>query len=55
MVLPLTVLEATKGTAGFGETVIYVFGDRGVIGDYIAEVCKLLHRVEWVAVDGDLG
>lgn len=46
------MLEATKGIAGFGETVVHVFGDRGVIG---AEVCKLLHRVEWVAVDGDLG
>ena len=35
MVLPQSVLEAAKGATGFGETVVHVFGDRGVIGDYI--------------------
>ena len=32
MVLPQSVLEAAKGA-----TVVHVFGDRGVIGDYIVK------------------
>ena len=50
-----SVLEATKRAAGFGETVVQVFGDRSIIWADTIEVCKLPHRVEWVAVDGDLG
>ena len=40
MALPHSVLEVTKGAAGFGEKVVQVFGDHGVIGDYTAKVCK---------------
>ena len=49
------MLKVTKGATDIGEMVVHVFGDRGVIGDYLAEVCKPLLRVELVAVDGDLG
>ena len=38
----------TKGAAGLGETVIQVFGDSSIIWSDTIEVCKLLHRVEWV-------
>ena len=39
---------STKGAAGFGETVIQVFCDSSIIWSDTIEVCKLLHRVEWV-------
>ena len=39
---------STKGAAGFGETVLQVFGDSSIIWSDTIEVCKLLHRVEWV-------
>lgn len=55
MVLPRSVLEAAKGATGFGETVVHVFGDRGVTGDYIAEVCKLLRRVSGWPLTGIWG
>lgn len=55
MVLPHSVPKVTKGATDFGETVVHVLGNRGVIGDYITEVCKLLLRVEWIAGNGDLG
>ena len=38
----------TKRAAGLGETVIQVFGDSSIIWSDTIEVCKLLHRVEWV-------
>ena len=46
MVPAHAALEATKRSAGFGETVVHVIGYRGVIRDDTAKECKMLHRVD---------
>ena len=41
------MLEVTKRAAGFGEKVVQVSGDHGVIGDYTAKVCRWPLVVIW--------
>ena len=43
MTLPYSVWQSSKGTAGFGQAVVKVLADGGIIGDDAAQVGKVLH------------
>ena len=54
MVLPNSLLQASKYAARPGKSVVKVFVDGGVVGNYAAQICEMLDRVQASALDADL-
>ena len=49
-----TLWQSSKGTAGFGQVVVKVLADCGIIVDDATQVSKVFHWAEVGAIDADL-
>ena len=43
--LPYSFCQSCKGTAGFGQVVVKIFADCGIIGDDATQVSEMFHCV----------
>ena len=48
--LPYSLLQSSKGTAGFVQAVVKILADCGIIGNDATQVSKMLHCVEVGAI-----
>ena len=55
MVLPNSLVQASKCAARPGDSVVKVFVDGGVVGNFAAQVGEVFNRVQASALDADFG
>ena len=54
MTLPYSLCQSCKGTVGFGQAVVKILADRGIIGHDATLVGKVLHCVKVDAVNANM-